>query len=670
MISHWKFDETSGVSAADSAGTNNGTLSAYVQRIQDGKLGKAIRFSGLSYVETKNQLVQQAASGIFSTSMWVRLPTNGQLNMQLFGGKVGQSAFIATMQVTKDYVLLKWYGYDSGGDGPASSFQYFYPTAQSGTTIPTSTWVHIATVWNYQNSVLTRKVYLNGIAMSEGIITGYPSPGRLESSAGYIILGTTSETYSGTTTPLYQSNADLDDVRIYSKALSSTEVGQLYNPSASPTPTQTSTTNATNTTTNTTPTVTPTPTPTPVLCTDSDGGINEYVIGTTRGLPGDSSVAGSSSATDYCSITPTGIGLSEYYCGSGGKLSRKTFDCYCRNGECKSLIPYDDFSASILNTSKWIESTDAAGFPTEHKINSRYGYRILQNTTRDSVVFLEMTRKIEAGEKVEYDVDYINPGNFSAKINNTGGGNIFINDGSGNNVSGNHIHYAKINGKSVPDLFGCSNCGALGFWNTPGTVDSPTDSFTKVRYHFSFAFGLNKQVYMEASKSGRPLISRNIVLTDSGPYTFTLVAGTGHNGIMNFDYHDVVISYNATNLTASPTPTPTPVQTSNCTTSLQPLYNGDLLVSSIRLEALKANFDATQIQADQLIQYWQAAGNQANLNFWTKIKTALNALSTEIQAINQEILSIGDNPTQDQLDKIKLEVNQLKANIQGILESI
>ena len=174
-------------------------------------------------------------------------------------------------------------------------------------------------------------------------------------------------------------------------------------------------------------------------------------------------------------------------------------------------VVYDDFSSGSLDSSKWTVSTDAAGYTTEYKVDASEGrYHTLQNTARDAVVFLEMTRKINAGERVEFDVNYVS--------------------GSGNN-----IQYVKINGKGIADIMGCSNCGAIGFWNTAGSVGSSTGT-----YHFKFTFKSNKQVLMETTSGFSQILS----VGDNYPYTFRLVSGTGHNGLMHFDYDNFVIYSN------------------------------------------------------------------------------------------------------------------------------
>lgn len=73
-----------------------------------------------------------------------------------------------------------------------------------------------------------------------------------------------------------------------------------------------------------TPTSTLTPTPAPD-CTDTDGGIDPYVVGTVTGLDG-------CSMTDSCH--PNGKILRERYCGSGGKCRTKNIICACSGGKC------------------------------------------------------------------------------------------------------------------------------------------------------------------------------------------------------------------------------------------------------------------------------------------------------------------------------------------------
>lgn len=340
LIAHWKLDESSGATATDSSATGlfSGTLSSGVKRI-DGKFGKAVSFpeGEFNYVEIGKEFTDILKSNTFTTSMWVRLPSDGKLWTQIFGGKVGKNAFVAEFTLKRENLYLHWYGFDTDGNGPSAAGQYFYPAS----FIPADQWVHIATAWWLENGLLKRQAYLNGVAMSPSPIQTYETPGQLVTTApAYMVLGSTS--YGKPSSGEYTSKADIDDVKVYNKALSATEVGDLYKETPStPTPSATATATAgpspsASTTTLSTPTLpspiviqatptsestaTPTPTAQKFTITATTPADYKYKIHATQGSDNawakivvrhpDGTEAGSASINKGQSKDFTGLGFS------------------------------------------------------------------------------------------------------------------------------------------------------------------------------------------------------------------------------------------------------------------------------------------------------------------------------------------------------------------------
>jgi len=82
--------------------------------------------------------------------------------------------------------------------------------ATSNTTLVVNTWYHSVVVYNSG----TAYFYLNGVADGSGTVNTIPTGG----STAYIGI------WSGT----YQFNGRIDDVRIWTRALSSSEIAELY----------------------------------------------------------------------------------------------------------------------------------------------------------------------------------------------------------------------------------------------------------------------------------------------------------------------------------------------------------------------------------------------------------------------------------------------------------
>src|SRR3989344_4635920 len=67
LVSHWKLDETSGTTAADSAGTNNGTIIGAT--FTAGKIGNGLSFNGTSDYITLSSILPSFPE--FTASAWV-----------------------------------------------------------------------------------------------------------------------------------------------------------------------------------------------------------------------------------------------------------------------------------------------------------------------------------------------------------------------------------------------------------------------------------------------------------------------------------------------------------------------------------------------------------------------------------------------------------------------
>src|SRR3989344_209940 len=80
LISHWKMDETSGTTAADSAGTNNGTITGAT--FTAGKIGNGLSFNGTSdYVSVPRMNYDE-----ITVSAWFYKTANDAINSDAIWG--------------------------------------------------------------------------------------------------------------------------------------------------------------------------------------------------------------------------------------------------------------------------------------------------------------------------------------------------------------------------------------------------------------------------------------------------------------------------------------------------------------------------------------------------------------------------------------------------------
>jgi len=211
LISHWKLDETSGTTADDFIGNNDGTLMNNPNPLwTTGKFGNALNFDG-----TDDNVFANSFSGLEnfkgSVSMWIYPESMGEGNKGVIfnmdnsatSGRYGKLAFANTN-------ALKWDVWEGAN---------FLTRTTSNNIITMNNWNHVVytfTGTGYSNM----KIYINGAEVSYVAGSGTGSP----------ILNN-DEFYFGSfnSAGLDAFDGLIDDVRIYNYALSSTEISNIYN---------------------------------------------------------------------------------------------------------------------------------------------------------------------------------------------------------------------------------------------------------------------------------------------------------------------------------------------------------------------------------------------------------------------------------------------------------
>jgi hypothetical protein len=215
LIGWWKLDETSGTSAADSSGTGNtGTLLAAASWTTDGMNNGALTLNGTTQSVSVPDVASLELAGSWTVSSWVNpsaIPTSGNAGTLI--SKVGAGSRV-------NY----WLGIDNAswlsGIGWLLVFQDSTGTWTGGkyvTPINTGTWYHVVGV--YDSTTTTKYLYLNGtLVVTQNVGVNTPTGG---SGAPLTIGGTTYG--SGN----YLASI-IDDVRVYNRALSATNIKTLY----------------------------------------------------------------------------------------------------------------------------------------------------------------------------------------------------------------------------------------------------------------------------------------------------------------------------------------------------------------------------------------------------------------------------------------------------------
>jgi len=192
LVGYWRFDEGSGTTAYDSSGNgNDGTLIGGAQWVE-GQLGGAIQFNGSNANISAPHIPLDSRS--FTITMWVNpvLYTDQQLVFSQGGGG-GTNVNMHFRLNGNGSVRMGFYNNDL--DTPAG-------------LIKDNNWYHLTFWYDFENT--NRRIYIDGVQAAE--------------DSGSPFLGTSGDTIIGSWDGSQWFRGIIDDVRIYSRALTDTEI--------------------------------------------------------------------------------------------------------------------------------------------------------------------------------------------------------------------------------------------------------------------------------------------------------------------------------------------------------------------------------------------------------------------------------------------------------------
>jgi chitodextrinase len=281
LVSRWKFSAGSGTVAADATGSNPATLTGFACTTLDcnatsgwasaGKFGKAINMDGSNDVVNAGTGASLNDLASFTYSVWIYPRSNGEGNAGRIVDKAGGSGF-------KRLRLNNSPSASFYGQVKLSTTNAVATSAANAVTL--NQWQHVAMTFDASTRIL--KIYKNGVQVASGTGTGTP----VSEASGAFVIGNTA---GGTNT----FNGLIDDVLLYNRALSQTEIQTLASGAPDAGPPVISAVNATNVT-QTSATIT--------WSTDE--------LADTRVEYGTTASYGSSTTLDAALVTAHSIGLS------------------------------------------------------------------------------------------------------------------------------------------------------------------------------------------------------------------------------------------------------------------------------------------------------------------------------------------------------------------------
>lgn len=216
LVGHWTLDETSGTTAADETGSYNGTMTGALTAAAattSGVIDTAIHFDGSGDYINASAIPEMQGATTLTLSGWLKRNALG------------------------DYVH---FGSDNGIAG-GTSIGYSGGTLYFATAIGSwaygsyslndTQWHHVTMVYNGNGATNSDKIkgYIDGVEVALSY-TGTIPAATYNNASNTMKIGRFSN---------YRSDGDVDDVRVYNRLLSASEIAELYNiaPSCSATTT-------------------------------------------------------------------------------------------------------------------------------------------------------------------------------------------------------------------------------------------------------------------------------------------------------------------------------------------------------------------------------------------------------------------------------------------------
>jgi hypothetical protein len=206
LIGYWQFDESTGDGVKDSSNQGAGGMLRGARRV-DGKFGKAIECKQDALVEVPHSPIFDSTKEGLTVSAWINRSEDATWNMIVSREiKDGPSEYFG-LAIVKNKAL-----FSVDPDGA------HYRNIKTAEDMPVGEWIHLA--GTYDNTEF--KLYVNGkLVRSETCSTPFSYQDR-----NPIIIGGNSNNKGKTWVDCCRGQ--IDEVRLYSRALTGKEVAELF----------------------------------------------------------------------------------------------------------------------------------------------------------------------------------------------------------------------------------------------------------------------------------------------------------------------------------------------------------------------------------------------------------------------------------------------------------
>lgn len=220
LVGYWNFEENAGTKAMDSSGRGNTGTLTNGPVWTGGKFGKGLAFDGTDDYVDAGTTAPTITSGGITLSQWIKSSAIGQNKSIISKRYITGGDWIDYMIFTSNdssYVMGFVYTVGNG-----TYHQWSTTSTASALGLADGNW-HLVTVSYTYGTGSSMKLYVDGTSAAGSWISGDGNSLPSGRNAGETL------TIGSTTGGASAMTGSLDDVRIYNRALSATEVANLYN---------------------------------------------------------------------------------------------------------------------------------------------------------------------------------------------------------------------------------------------------------------------------------------------------------------------------------------------------------------------------------------------------------------------------------------------------------